>query len=246
MANFFKETLPEYFELGRQQLKLAELIPNASERNQILNHFRYIHKNVECPHNESHILSFVNEMLAQKTGMPGCFVEAGAFKGGSSSKLSIIAKRLNRKLFIFDSFEGLPPNSEKHIKSTTGYSIEGWFEEKKFFGALAEVKENIEKYGDIHSCEFLKGWFEETMPNFNEKILAAYIDVDLASSTKTCLKYLYPLLVPGGVICSQDGDFPLVIEALEDDTFWENELGINRPKIEGFKKSKIIKIRKPL
>jgi O-methyltransferase len=84
------------------------------------------------------------------------------------------------------------------------------------------------------------------MPNFNEKILAAYIDVDLASSTKTCLKYLYPLLVPGGVICSQDGDFPLVIEALEDDSFWENELGINRPKIEGFKKRKIIKIRKPL
>jgi hypothetical protein len=37
-----------------------------------------------------------------------------------------------------------------------------------------------------------------------------------------------------------------VLEALEDDSFWENELGIIRPKIEGFKKSKIIKIRKLL
>lgn len=45
---------------------------------------------------------------------------------------------------------------------------------------------------------FIKGWFEDTMPVFNERIIAAYIDVDLASSTKTCLKYLYPLLVPGG------------------------------------------------
>ncbi len=49
------------------------------------------------------------------------------------------------------------------------------------------------------------------MPCFEQPVLGAYIDVDLASSTIACLKYLYPRLVPGGVIVSQDGDFPLVI-----------------------------------
>jgi O-methyltransferase len=70
--------------------------------------------------------------------------------------------------------------------------------------------------------------------------------VNLVSSTQTCLKYLFLLLETGGVISSQDDDSPLVIEALEDATFWENELKINSPKIEGFEKSKIIKIKKPL
>ena len=79
----------------------------------------------------------------------------------------------------------------------------------KYCGSLEEVKNNIAKYGEIGVCHFIKGWFEETMSLFNKRIAAAYLDVDLASSTKTCLKYLYPLLVPGGVIISQDGDFPL-------------------------------------
>ncbi|WP_221406249.1 TylF/MycF family methyltransferase [Daejeonella lutea] len=185
-------------------------------------------------------------MLGFNDTAGGCFVEAGAYKGGSSSKLSIIANKLNKKLFVFDSFEGLPKNDENHLKTINGSSIEGWFDETKFCGSLDEVKGNIEKYGEIQSCIFNKGWFEDTMPGFKERILAAYIDVDLASSTKTCLKYFYPLLVPGGVICSQDGDFPLVIDAIDDNEFWREELGIEKPKIEGLRKNKIIKIRKPI
>lgn len=246
MIKLFKETIREYYELAKQQYKFTELITFPSERNALQNRFRNIHKKIECPHNESHILSFINEMLSQGKTEKGCFVEAGAYKGGSTSKISIVAKKLKRKLFVFDSFEGLPKNNENHLKSIMGYSIEGWFEEKKFFGTLEEVKGNIEKYGEIESCEFIKGWFEETMPVFNEKILAAYIDVDLATSTKTCLKYLYPLLVPGGVICSQDGDFPLVIDIIDNNEFWRDEFGIEKPQIEGLRKSKIIKIRKPI
>ena len=72
----------------------------------------------------------------------------------------------------------------------------------------------------------------------------AYLDVDLASSTKTCLKYLYPLVIPGGIIYSQDGDFPLVIEVFNDDRFWENEVGCKKPDIEGLGKKKLLKIIK--
>ena len=82
------------------------------------------------------------------------------------------------------------------------------------------------------------------MSLFNKRIAAAYLDVDLASSTKTCLKYLYPILVPGGVIISQDGDFPLVIEVYNDDQFWEEEVGCKKPYIEGLGERKLIKIVK--
>ena len=91
----------------------------------------------------------------------------------------------------------------------------------------------------------VEGWFDDTMPGFTGKIAAAYVDVDLASSTRTCLKYLYPLLVPGGVLMSQDGDFPLVIEVFEDDAFWEQEVGCERPHIEGLGTSKMLKLIKP-
>ena len=74
---------------------------------------------------------------------------------------------------------------------------------------------------------------------------AAYIDVDLALSTKTCLKYLYPLLQPGGVIFTQDGHLPLVIKVLDNDDFWENEVGYKKPIIKGLYREKLVKIIKP-
>lgn len=197
------------------------------------------------PHNDKQIYLFINHFLSLPQSTEGCIVEAGCFKGISAAKFSIAAKKVNRKIILFDSFEGLPENYEEHKKSIFGHSIEGWFEKGEYHGTLEEVKRNIDKYGYIDMCNFIPGWFEDTMPKFNEKICAAYIDVDLASSTKTCLKYLYPLLVPGGVLISQDGDFPLVIEAFDDDVFWEQEIGCKKPTIYGLGKNKMLKIIKP-
>ncbi|MEJ2672957.1 MAG: TylF/MycF/NovP-related O-methyltransferase, partial [Deltaproteobacteria bacterium] len=176
----------------------------------------------------------------------GCIAEAGVFKGGSSAKFSLAAKYAKRELILFDSFQGLPENTELHEQSILGHSITGWFKGGAFCGGMEEVKHNIGKYGEITVCKFIKGWFDDTMPLFKEKIAAAYIDVDLASSTKTCLKYLYPLLIPGGVLYSQDGDFPLVIQVFDDDHFWENEVGCKKPCIEGLGTQKLIRITKPL
>jgi len=84
------------------------------------------------------------------------------------------------------------------------------------------------------------------MPKFSKSIVAIYLDVDLASSTRTCLKYLYPLLVPGGVLYSQDGHLPLVIDVFKDDEFWKKEVSYPKPHIEGLGKKKLIKIVKPI
>ena len=65
---------------------------------------------------------------------------------------------------------------------------------------VAEVRGNVEKYGDIERCEFHKGFFSDTMPRFKEPVAAACINVDLVVSTRDCLHYLYPLLSRGGVL----------------------------------------------
>lgn len=238
-------------EIWRESVDFANLrmeiqsIIGADELNHLLQQFNHISKNVECPHNPSHILTFVLAMFKTAGLGNGCFVEAGCFKGGSTAKLSLVAKKLQKRLVVFDSFAGLPPNNEDHKQTIHGQSIEGWFEEKKFCGGLDEVKDNVTRFGDIDSCEFVKGWFEDTLVGFNKPVLAAYIDVDLASSTKTCIRHLFPGMVSGGQLVSQDGDFPLVIEVLEDKDFWINEVGCPMPKIEGLRQKKMLTIVKP-
>ena len=72
---------------------------------------------------------------------------------------------------------------------------------------------------------------------FSQPVALAYLDVDLASSTKTCLKNLYPLLSPGGSIYSQDGDFPLVVEVFNNEKFWKEEVGcVELPQVTGLGK----------
>jgi hypothetical protein len=60
------------------------------------------------------------------------------------------------------------------------------------------------------------------------------------------LKYLYPLLEPGGVLYSQDGHLPLVIDVFNDRSFWRNEVGYARPEVIGLGEKKLIKIVKPI
>jgi O-methyltransferase len=245
MIRFFKETLPEYFRVAKLQRELIETGMTPQEQGDLLQRFLQVSKNVPCPHNPSHILAFVTELYRLAPEVKGSIVEAGAFRGGSTAKISIVAKSLGRPFHIFDSFEGLPPNEEAHDSSILGHSIKDWFREGEFCGSLEEVRDNVREYGEIEPCQFLPGWFEDTMPGFDDPIAAAYIDVDLASSTRTCLKYLYPRLSPGGVLMSQDGDFPLVMAVFDDDSFWLNEVGCEKPPIVGLGRSKILKVVKP-
>ena len=186
---------------------------------------------VECGHDQHEMLAVIESILSTPARIEGCIVEAGSFKGGSAAKFSLAAKLTGRPLFIFDSFEGLPENEES-------------WEPGRYCGSLEEVQHNIRQFGELDVCEFVKGWFEHTMPCFNQPIIIAYIDVDLADSTRTCLRYLYPLLVPGGALYSQDGHLPLVIDVFNDVDFWENDVGCPRPAIEGLGRHRLSKIVK--
>jgi O-methyltransferase len=190
------------------------------------------------------MLQFSKAILDAPSHVPGCVVEAGCFKGGSTAKFSIAAKLANRQLFVFDSFEGLPANSEPH--KPTIFGVQPDFYQGRYRGALEEVQGNVLTYGDGDVCVYVKGWFDQTMPQFSQPVIAVYLDVDLVSSTKTCLKYLYPLLQPGSYLFSQDAHLPLIIELLEDSDFWENEIGFPKPTIAGLGQKKLISLRKPL
>lgn len=149
-----------------------------------------------------------------------------------------------QKTICIRPVEGIPENQEPHGQDIFGLRAE--FEAGKYCGHLDEVVDNVRRFGEVRSCEFVKGWFEDTMPHFHEPIALAFIDVDLASSTRTCLRNLYPLLIPGATIFSHDGHLPLCIPAVDDDRFWEKEVGFPKPALPGVGRKKLLQIAKPL
>lgn len=210
------------------------------DRLRYLTSIYWISLNVDCPHTQQEILAIASAILQAPRALPGVLVEAGCFKGGSTAKLSLLAKISGRRLMVFDSFEGLPDNSESNQISMYGEKAN--FTKGTYRGTLDEVKTNVRAYGAIDECVFIKGWFDDTMPGFSESVLVAFIDVDLASSTKTCLKYLFPLLRPSGSLFSQDGHLPLVQEVFKNDDFWRSEVGRERPPMQGLGTDKLVRI----
>lgn len=224
---------------------LSNPIPHISfkKRFYLVKQLYIISNSIPCPHTQSEILSFIGSVFSLPPEMEGCIVEAGAYKGGSTAKFSIAAGMAQRKLVVFDSFEGLPEHHEQHRENIFGE--QSFFPPGSYYGTLEEVERNIQKFGVTDVCHLVKGWFKDTLPKFSEPIVAIYLDVDLAYSTRICLKYLYPLLVDRSFLYSQDGHLPQVIDVFKDDTFWERELGCPKPHIEGLGTKKLIKIRKP-
>ena len=146
-----------------------------------------------------------------------------------------------KTFYVFDSFQGIPPNEESHEI----YGSDVTFEEGDYAASLEEVQNNIREHGDIDSCRFVQGWFDDTMPDFNEPVAAAYLDVDLVSSTKTCIKYIWPLLQPGGVIYSQDAHLTDIIDLFADEDFWRNEVGTEPPGVNRLYKDQLLVATKP-
>ena len=136
-------------------------------------------------------LAMALKILETPPEIKGDIIECGTFKGGCAANLSLIAKITNRKLLIYDSFEGLP-------ECTLGDREAKYYNAGDFSGSLEEVTHNIKKFGDIDHCIFVKGWFDKTLPNLTNNILLAFIDVDLEASLDTCVKYVWPNLIDTG------------------------------------------------
>jgi O-methyltransferase len=217
---------------------------DAKQRKKLRDRYLQADLSIYCAHTCAEILSVTSAILDTAPQISGVVVEAGCFKGGSTAKLSIAAKLAERKLVVFDSFAGLPdPNSDELIDFDVCQA--GTFHVGQFEGTLDEVCGNVKRYGEISACEFRKGWFSDTMPSFTEPVAVAFVDVDLSNSVRTCLKYLYPLVVPGGVIFSHDGHVPSCVAVMQDKSFWKDEVGVEAPLIPGLGKEKFLRIQKP-
>jgi O-methyltransferase len=92
----------------------------------------------------------------------GAVGEFGCFKGLSTCTLSLACKMTNRRLVVFDSFQGLPKTGES-VHGFDGNTVQ--YREGQFCGTLSEVRQNVSIYGALDVCEFVPGFFSDSLPH---------------------------------------------------------------------------------
>ena len=139
-----------------------------------------------------------------KNNIDGDIIETGVWRGGACIFIKglITYYKKNNKLFVADSFQGLPPPSgrydaDKNDKHHT---------KDIFKVGLEEVKNNFLNYNLLdNNVIFLKGWFKDTLPTLiNEKFSIVRLDGDMYESTIDSINVLYPKLNIGGYLIVDD------------------------------------------
>jgi O-methyltransferase len=150
----------------------------------------------------------------------GDFVEAGVWRGGACIFIAGYLKAhgiLNRKVWLMDSFEGLPkPNAKEYPQDAGDYH--------HTFSQLAvdveTVKENFRVFDLLDSnVKFVKGYFSDTAAptaGMIDKIAILRLDGDMYESTMVILESLYPKLSPGGMLIIDDYSLPNCKKAIQD------------------------------
>ncbi len=208
-------------------------------RLRVLARFLHITNHVRGYHTLVEMLAVADAILVRGEAGPPLVVECGVGFGSSTAKLSVATAAVGGRLVACDSFRGIPANGEVH------HHLDGRrvvFRPGAFRGRLRSVRRTVERWG-APVVEYRKGWFEETLPALEATPLdVAILDVDLLSSTRTCVRHLYPRLAPGGVLFTQDGHLRAVVELLGNAGFWRDEVGVVPPVIPGLGRDKLLAI----
>lgn len=175
-----------------------------------------------------HCLENIEQLLKDviEHNIPGDFIETGVWAGGAC----IYAKKLldfwgeNRKVFVADSFNGLPKPEMERYPQDEG-DPHHTYEPLKI--SCDEVKGNFKKYNCLDkNVIFLEGWFKDTLPTLknNQKFSIIRLDGDMYCSTMDALENLYPKLSVGGWCIIDDYALPNCAAAVHD---FRNKYNIN-------------------
>jgi O-methyltransferase len=130
----------------------------------------------------------------------GDIVECGVFNGGSAAVMGFsIAGYPDHRLWLYDTFEGMPPPAKRDNPLAEDYT-------GKLQGSLASVKEILTRVRLHESrCRFQKGLFKETFKGpLPERVALLHIDADWYDSVRDALETFYPRMPDGGIVVLDD------------------------------------------
>ena len=181
--------------------------------------------------------------LIEKNKIEGAFVECGVYKGGCIAVMAYVADRARsgRKIWLFDSFEGLPEPSKKDGAKAKKYAT------NRNSGKLSSINECVGRIQDVKKILFSKlkidkknviikkGWFQNTLPEVKEsigRISILRLDGDWYDSTKCCLDNLFNNVVPGGYIILDDYGAWEGCKKATDKFLTESKLNVELKKVD--------------
>lgn len=136
-----------------------------------------------------------------REGIPGDFVECGVANGGTGAVLAYCAAQspLNRSVWLFDSFGGMPETSVEDGEVSRAYVGQVLGNVENVRSALSLVNADMEK------VRIVEGFFQDTFGSVEiPRIALLNIDADWYESVKLCLERFFDSVVAGGVISIDD------------------------------------------
>jgi O-methyltransferase len=158
------------------------------------------------------ILFCLTEVM--NNNIEGDVLEAGVWRGGACIFMKAILNeyRSTKKVFVCDSFEGLPA---PEVIQDAGSQLHTF---TQLAVPQSEVVKNFEKYGLLdNNVVFVKGWFKDTLPKLKgHKFSLIRLDGDMYKSTMDQLENLYEGVSVGGFIIIDDWAIAEVRMACEE------------------------------
>lgn len=158
----------------------------------------------------------LQDRLYRINNLDGDIVECGTWKGGLAALMlqHIITRKLNKLLFIYDTFEGMPePGDKDHPDALRRYGElkDGEYSDWCRAG-IDIVRDTLSQVTETYSdhCYLVEGKVEDTLEVFGPQSIAlCRLDTDWYSSTKVEMEVLFPRVVKGGYIIVDDySDWP--------------------------------------
>jgi macrocin-O-methyltransferase TylF-like protien len=199
-----------------------------AKKSELLRRLRSISRHVRSATTVSEWLVLGTQILQIPRTVQGSVVECGCYKGASTCALSLICATVGRRLTACDSFGGLPEDGPGAIHRYIHLDSQTTYTPGLFAGSLDEVKRNLSEWGDVSVCDFISGFYSEALNRLRGPVAFAFLDVDLASSMRDCLRHIWPLLIDGGFIYTDDSCDMDVVSLWFDRNFWE-EVGCDAP-----------------
>jgi hypothetical protein len=171
-------------------------------------------------------LAMAMKLLELPPEEKGDVVECGTWMGGSAVNLSLVCRIVGRKLLVHDSFEGLP-----EIESGDREGV--WYKKGDYCGPLKTVKQNVTKYGAPEVVEYVRGWYEDTLPHLERTLVLAFVDVDLEASLDTCVRFLWPRLTERGYLFIDEAVSPNIVSLFFSERWWKDTFQRTPPGLFG-------------
>jgi len=156
---------------------------------------------------------FIINSLHKTKDIEGDICEFGVAQGSTSQLIANEVKSGNKKLHLFDSFEGLPAPTEKDLLKDDIFNLGSM---KAYTGTMSNP-ENLVR-NRLAQLEFPenryvthKGFIEELIKSesdsFPTSVSFAYVDFDFYEPIQIALDYLHTVTKKGAILMVDDYDF---------------------------------------